>query len=352
MMIDLDISNYSDILSDVLNDCPTGIIITDNSGIIKIVNKKVCEISGYNLEEIVDSDIDILTHHRHTENSLRYLISNSFTYIKWQGCISIRQKCGKLTLQKVRMLADLNASDIEGYIVFYFDSDLTVNEENRNSEALISLGKMSAYLSHEIKTPLTAIKMNVDMISRDPNLPLSRVRSMQIIKNEISRLERLSKDVLYFSRSTRNTDFSFKLSDSIDEINSLLFPQLEERSISLKNNLKPDTLIYGDQHSIKTLFMHLIQNSIESIKQYGTIDLWNDPADDNFSIPIFIQDTGEGIKEPENIFKFFFTSKPTGTGLGLSIAKKIVEDHSGSIELISFEKGNTIFKIMLPQGSC
>jgi signal transduction histidine kinase len=193
--------------------------------------------------------------------------------------------------------------------------------------------------------------MNVDMISRDQNLPVARVRSLQIIKNEISRLEKLSKDVLYFSRSTCKSNCSFKLGESINEISSLLSPQLAEQNISLINNLSPDALAFGDKHSIKSMFMHLVENSIESIKQSGLIELWNGKNENNHFNTIFIRDTGEGIKEPENIFKLFFTSKSAGTGLGLSIAKKIVEDHSGSIELTSYEKGNTIFKITLPRGS-
>jgi PAS domain S-box-containing protein len=148
MIIDLDTGIQSDIFSEILNDCPTGILVTDISGIIKNANLKICEISGYGFEELAETDIDILTHHQHTENSLQYLVSNSFNYLKWQGFISVRKKCGDLIAQKIRMIHHSDNNYDEKQLIFYFDPSLIPVEENQNSEVLISLGKMAAYLSH------------------------------------------------------------------------------------------------------------------------------------------------------------------------------------------------------------
>lgn len=355
MIIDLDVTNLSGLLRTALNECSNCIVIASDTGIIKTVNKKMCKVSGYDENELTGADIEIFTHRHYPENSLSNLAGKIPLDCRAKSLICVRLKSGEPLLQKVKMIPYKNNSDPENYSIFCFYNNRTKlfkdSSTENNSKSLISLGKMAAYLSHEIKTPLTSIKMNADMIIRDPALPVNRIRSMQIIKDEISRLEDLSKDVLYFARSTRNYNCNFKLYDLVEELFSMLSAQLSERNISAQNLTGQESTICGDRQSIRCMLLHLINNSIESIKQDGKIELWNDNAGvDNF-LAVYLRDSGEGIKNSENIFELFFTSKSNGTGLGLSIAQKIVEDHNGSIVLISPERGNTIFKINLPQSA-
>ena len=99
---------------------------------------------------------------------------------------------------------------------------------------------------------------------------------------------------------------------------------------------------------MQSLFMHLIENSIESMNDYGEIEISSELKEKQCYI--YIKDNGCGLECPERIFEPFFTTKSSGTGLGLPIVKSIIDKHNGSIRLVSSRPGETIFEIILPTG--
>lgn len=101
--------------------------------------------------------------------------------------------------------------------------------------------------------------------------------------------------------------------------------------------------IKGDYKNLQTVFMHLIENSIESTNGNGIIEVYSEISGNDYSI--FIKDNGCGIKESEKIFQPFYTTKTTGTGLGLTIAYNILKEHHAELSLLKSEPGETIFQI-------
>jgi signal transduction histidine kinase len=234
-------------------------------------------------------------------------------------------------------------------MAFSLDKNITerkkLESEIIRSEKFAALGKMSAVLAHEIKTPLTSIKMNVDILNQTLSLQPEDKEAFQIITKEINRLTELVKEVLQVSRTAPLKLSNLNLRQFIEEI----FHQVEsdsiQKQVSFINNTA-DIEFVGDEDKLKQVFLNMIQNSVDAIMKTGTITIFSHLSD-NYLI-IRLTDDGCGIEEPDNIFDPFFTTKVSGTGLGLSISQKIIEQHNGKFSLFSSRPGETIFEIKLP----
>ncbi len=216
-------------------------------------------------------------------------------------------------------------------------------------EKLAALGKMAAVLAHEIKTPLTSIKMNADIIAETLDSNDENKENFEIMKTEINRLNNLVKDVLQFSRQMELNYSEVKLKDLIEFINIQLNKKLEEKNIIFLNNVEYVSLQI-DEDKLKQVLINLIDNSIEAVNQNGLIEISSRRNNEDNSISIFVKDNGSGIDPELKIFDPFFTTKTSGTGLGLSISQKIIEQHNGAFNLLVSKKGETIFEIKLPIG--
>lgn len=208
------------------------------------------------------------------------------------------------------------------------------------SEKLAELGKMAAVLAHEIKTPLTSIKMNVDILSSMESLSPDDKNSFRIINREVNRLDKLAKEVLQYSRQTDLHLSNFNIRILIDEI--ILNIRTQHPEIEFLN-LLDDRNITADKEKLHQVFNNLILNAIEAIDDNGKIVVYG--REDEKVFKVFIEDNGKGIadNEKEIIFNPFVTFKTSGTGLGLAIAKKIMEQHNFNLNLEHSEKGKTVF---------
>ncbi len=214
-------------------------------------------------------------------------------------------------------------------------------------EKLAALGKMAAVLAHEIKTPLTSIKMNADIIAETPDLNDENRENFEIMKIEINRLNNLVKDVLQFSRQMDLHFSEVRLKDLIDNVKYQLRKKLDDKKIIFINNTE-NVFLEADEDRLKQVFINLIDNSSEAVKQGGQIEISSRRDHNNNSISIIVKDNGSGIEPEVKIFEPFFTTKASGTGLGLSIAQKIIEQHNGTFNLAASKMGETIFEIKLP----
>ncbi|MCU7494419.1 MAG: HAMP domain-containing protein [Ignavibacteria bacterium] len=216
------------------------------------------------------------------------------------------------------------------------------------AEKLAALGKMSAILAHEIKTPLTSIKMNADILSESLKLSKEDEDSFQIIQKEIKRLNNLVKEVLQLSRQPELNCSVLNLKELMENVRKQFQARLEERQIRFINGVQ-DCEISADEEKLRQVFINLIENSLEAMTSRGEI-LISSKAADRF-LCIHVKDTGIGIASPEKVFDPFMTTKASGTGLGLSISRKIIEQHGGTISLVNAEAGETTFEILLPMGN-
>ena len=245
----------------------------------------------------------------------------------------------------------LNTNDEIGELTKAFNNMSETLKNNTDElikrEKLAALGKMAAVLAHEIKTPLTSIKLNADIIAETLDLSEDDKENFEIMKTEINRLNNLVKDVLQFSRQMELNISEVYLNDLIDNVHNQLNKKLNDKNIILVNNTQNISL-EADADKLKQVFINLIDNSLEAVDQNGIIEISSRRNNAGNSILIYVKDNGSGVNPELKIFEPFFTTKASGTGLGLSISQKIIEQHNGAFNLVASQKGETIFEIKLP----
>ncbi|HUR45629.1 MAG TPA: ATP-binding protein [Candidatus Saccharimonadales bacterium] len=223
-------------------------------------------------------------------------------------------------------------------------------------EKLASLGMLAAGVAHEIRNPLTAIKAWLFIQQKKLKPGSIEHADAAMIEHEISRLERIVKDVLLFAKPSEPSFSLMEADKALIEVQALLGPQLRESNIYLQVEPSSHALIRIDPQQIKQVLINLVQNSADSIGSGGNITLraredairLNDRLQK--VIVLEVMDTGKGIT-PEiqkRLFDPFFTTKDTGTGLGLSIASRIVEKHEGALQYQTQVNRGTTFGIVLP----
>jgi signal transduction histidine kinase len=223
-------------------------------------------------------------------------------------------------------------------------------------EKLASLGVLAAGVAHEIRNPLTAIKVRLFSLREELAPAGLGDEDMEVISAEISRLERIVKDFLDFARPSEPKLETSKAFDIVSAVHQLMLSKLAKDSIDLKLENSIDALIRVDPNQLKQVLINLVRNAAESIVSPGTITLRvreGTAMVQNKRQPcvfIEVEDTGTGIPAElhQRLFDPFFTTKQTGTGLGLSIAARIIERHGGVLKFQTRLKQGTIFSILLP----
>ncbi|MFC2116234.1 nitrogen regulation protein NR(II) [Bacteroidota bacterium] len=231
-----------------------------------------------------------------------------------------------------------------------------LERELQQKEKLASLGKLIAGVAHEVKTPLSVIKMRVQMwqkevINNTKFQEKIEPDSIKLVINEINRLSGLVKRLVVFSRPIHKNLKPARIDEIIEEVISLLDLDSSGKQISIiKKYLKDPLLVNADINSLKQVFINILTNAVEAIEESGEI-LIETGFDKKESVLIIeISDTGKGIPDEilNTIFDPFLTSKETGIGLGLTISHEIVAAHGGNISFRKNEENRTICLITLP----
>jgi signal transduction histidine kinase len=225
-------------------------------------------------------------------------------------------------------------------------------------EKLASLGLLTAGVAHEIRNPLTAIKLQAYMLRECLEDAAPARENVAVIENQISRLERIVTDFLIFARPGDPQFVTVTASDLFAQIRALLAPELAENDIELSVETGATELPFrADLHQLEQVLINLVRNGAESIGHHGRITLRavsrRLPLRGKLQgvIVLEVDDTGAGIPAhvQARLFDPFYTTKPTGTGLGLSIAMRIMERHGGTLQLETAPGKGTTFGMVLPR---
>ena len=332
----------------ILEQSPVSIIITDIDGNIEFVNPKFVDLTGYTMEEVIGKNPRILKSGNTCPEEYKKMWDTILLGNIWKGDFVNKRKNGELYYESAIIAPLFNSKGtITNFIAVKEDTTQLrkAAEELKKSEKLAALGKMAAYVSHEIKTPLASMKINIDRLEQKIPIDDDSRKSFSTIQKEIKRLANLLKNTLQFSHQTCLPFININLNRKIENIKDFFEPSLAEKGITLLNKTAEHN-IFGNPQQLRSLFMQLIENSIEAMSSGGEIEISSELKEDQCYI--YIKDNGCGFESTENIFEPFVTTKPTGTGLGLAIVKSILDMHHGDIRLVSSRLGETIFEIILP----
>lgn len=237
-----------------------------------------------------------------------------------------------------------------------------VQEKLKRTERLETLSKMASVLSHEIRNPLNAMVVNMQVMEREFNKPKPQIdklrRFLEIVASEIQRVDDLVNNFLMVAKPPKLDRKQVKIDQLINDV--IISQQAEALQSGIRINRQyhiEDIYLLIDEKKIRQVLLNIFINAIQAMPGGGTVTIELDSLDGTAEddqldwIVIRFRDTGKGIPEDQlaEIFDFYYSTKAAGTGLGLSIAQQIVEEHGGRIEVESKVAKGSIFSIFLPK---
>jgi two-component system, NtrC family, sensor histidine kinase HydH len=220
------------------------------------------------------------------------------------------------------------------------------------------LGRLVGVIAHEIKNPLSTIKVNLRLVDEelqtgspgDIDQRLARARrKLAVIDKEASRLEQILDGFLRYADRTQPRLLAADLNPIIDDIIDFYLPQATVHSVTLRKSLHNEPLVcLIDAAMFKQAILNLLINAQQAIGGQGEVMVRT--AGDGQLAQIQISDTGKGISADRlaHLFEPYQSSRPDGAGLGLATVKKIIDAHKGTITVVSEPDKGTAFTIKLP----
>lgn len=348
-----------EIALEYLND---GVFIFDRDRRIILFNPACERIVGFSREEITKHDyncFDVFKCHSSDGKCLAIcpgldLFEEKRTRIAREYLIKTREGDQKRVITNYSIIKD-ESNRIE-YVVGVM-RDITeekkFNEELVRAKTLSTLGQYSNELAHEIKNPLNAINIQMSLLEREIDKHDLSSREelceiVKVVKEEISRLNKLARDCLNFSKSGDLRRKEEDMGQIFEELLSLIIPHAELNGVNIcLNMLKGCPRVLLDRDKLKQALLNIIINAIDVMAGGGDIDI--DVSKERDNLKISIKDTGPGIPEEQHdkIFDLFYSTKSGGTGVGLAITKNIIHAHGGNIGFRELVKG-VEFIIELP----
>ena len=227
-----------------------------------------------------------------------------------------------------------------------------LEQKIRESERMADIGRITTSLSHEIRNPLSAVQMNLQILKKNPKLEGNDQKRVDISVREVKRLEKILQELLDFAKPIRLNVQKESLNEVLLSAIELLETKIESENIILKTDLDPDIpLIYIDGQMLIQAVLNLLLNAVEASSKGKRIHLCSEyDKEDGEMAVVMVSDEGLGIAENiiSEIYKPFFTTKVKGTGLGLNNVKRIAEAHGGHVEARNLQPRGACFSIQIP----
>ncbi|SDW77778.1 two-component system histidine kinase PnpS [Paenibacillus sp. CF384] len=339
-------------LASVLDNMISGVVMIDASGHIVLLNRRAEEVLGFSTRELVG--------HHFTVAKQQYELSQ----IIQEGIERKEHLREEVTFYyPEERLLDLNLvpifedDDSFGGVLLVLQDVTAIRRLERMRSEFV------ANVSHELKTPITAVKGFAEtLLGGAVDDPETARSFLQIIYDESDRLNRLIGDILELSKiESRRVPLQFspiELASFVEKTVELMRAEGLQKQIRLSYKADRDVYVEADEDRLRQIIMNLLSNGINYTPEGGSVSIVVEPVGgDNYeSVRIHISDTGIGIpkKDLPRIFERFYrvdkarSRSSGGTGLGLSIVKHLVELHKGTISVESRVGSGSTFTIELP----
>jgi PAS domain S-box-containing protein len=312
------------------------VLIVDLEGKIRRLNKAAQQVAGSEKEEIIGQHIasagagepwqkaaELLENIRENGGARLAEVRDNSTGKTWAITIYLIHEFGSVGERAILIAQDItNRTELEASL--------------RRSEMMSLLGSLVAGVAHEVRNPLFGISSILDAFETRFSERTEYLRYMNVLRDELARLNVLMEELLEYGKPFQGELYLASVEDVVTKSLRSCVPVAEIARVRLVNKLTPKLpRVLVDRRRLSKVFVNLIENAIQHSPAEGAVvveaketreanQLWLDCA---------VKDEGKGItvEEMSNIFEPFFTKRRGGTGLGLAIAKKIMEEHGGSL---------------------
>ena len=259
--------------------------------------------------------------------------------------------------EEVRILsafADLSSIAIEKARLY--ERIVDVEEQLRLNEKLSALGLLAGEVAHEIRNPLTVIKMLYHSLELKFSPEDPRSRDAELIGEKIEQLNRIVEQILDFSRRSEPTFGPVNLNQLLEDLTLLTRHRMQNQKIELVLDLDPNLpALRGDGMQLEQAFLNIMLNSMDAMPDGGQLRITTGhrPESDPPHVRVVLKDTGCGISEEQSLKAFsslLSTTKIKGTGLGLAIVGRILEAHGAHPQIFSPPEKGTVVEIIFPLG--
>ena len=345
----------------ILESIKQGIITFNINGIITSANCSALSMLDLGSAEIIGKPYSQVFLEN---NPLHSVIKESLLTKRPYDDIDIKYPFrGKKTYLRTSTFINHNwEKEVIGIILLVKDaSNLRKAEKGKiRNERLVAVGRLTGSIAHEIRNPLSAMKINLQLLEEHLGPVINSsgqekpLKYLKTIHSEIKRLDSILQNFIRFSRPPSIESKPVDLHALLDNVLSLFSPEAKQQGIEMeKSFLATDSLIYGDYNQLEQVCMNIIINSFQAMPAGGKIQVKTEDESLKGATNIEFMDTGEGIAQEnlDKIFDLYFTTKPEGSGFGLSIALRIIKDHGGTIDVESKKGEGAKFVIKIPRNT-
>ena len=333
-----------------------GIMFFNAARRILFLNRAAEIVVGKPVAEVVGEPIDAVLAEGHP---LRRLVEEAFqrSASVRNATIAIPAEAGPTEfLVSVFVVTD-NGQGCDGAMVLVKDlksvtvSARTLQSLIRYSAQLTALGRITSQVTHEVKNPLNAMMVHVELLrDRLTGTPEEVRQSLDVIRSEIARLDAVVQKFTNVMRPPEPTLRPVHLNGLLQDLSTLLEAEGRKKGIAFTLRLDPGLpAVLGDEEMLRTALMNILLNAYQAMSGGGTVAITSAPEDDK-RVTVSISDTGPGIpaEDIDRVFAMYYTTKPEGSGVGLPLVRRIVELHDGDIEIQSTVGRGTTVVIRLP----
>jgi two-component system sensor histidine kinase HydH len=338
---------FRDIL---ISSLPVGLIATDNSDQIILCNRFAQELTGISEKVAIGKNTSVFKGmdgiQEAFEDSGKHEGMHFSKEVQFKDDLGVRHT---VLLNRIAII-DRGGSFV-GSLLMMQDLSLVkqLEKDLRRSERLAALGKMAAGVAHELRNPLSSIKGLALVLQSKFDSENKDRETAGILVQEVERLNRSISELLDYARPQTLKKTEVNLHDILNKAVSLLSMDAEACGVSIELHCEKEMdPIMADGDKLNQVFLNLFLNAIQAMAEGGTLSVSTEKTESG--IQISVSDTGCGIssKDLARVFDPYFTTKPEGTGLGMAMSAKIVEEHGGSITLVSTVGQGTSVAVKLP----
>jgi PAS domain S-box-containing protein len=342
-------------LAAIMESAVDGILVISEDGLVGWLNRAAVETFGYERDELIGKNVNTLMPSPYREEHDRYLADYLRTgapkIIGIGREVSGRRKDGSEFPLYLAVSEGTHAGAKVFTGIVRDLSELRAAEERaRVAEQLASLSVITAGIAHDIGTPMNVILGYADMLRDSAENPGNRRRA-EVISEQVRRVTDLLQTLLNIARPQKSIRNAVGLDEVLEHALEFLREKFQKSNIEVVKDMHPASNILGDRDRLEQMFLNLMLNAADAMKEGGKLQISMDTAEEG-AVQVSIEDTGRGI-EPEalgRIFEPFYSSKDRGkgTGLGLVVSRSIVLDHDGSIDVESEVGKGTRFQLRFP----